>query len=95
MTTKREVSKMEENLTLGGKEKKPRKKESRRSFGQFVTDIFNEYKNEYQKIIWPNRQELIKSTILVIIITAIFALIIYVLDVILRNAHGLFIGLFS
>ena len=87
---------MDENLSLSnsGKERKIKKDNNKRSFKQFITDVFNEYKNEYQKIIWPSRKELIKQTILVITVCAIFAVIIYILDMGFSAGHRELIQLF-
>jgi len=88
---------MDENLSLSssgsGKSRKNRN-ENKRPPKQFFSDLYNEYKNEYLKIIWPSRQELIKQTIMVIVISAIFAVIICLLDVIFKFGHEEFVKLF-
>ena len=84
---------MDENLSLSGKNRKT-KNENRKTPKQFIVDIYNEYKNEYSKIIWPSRQELIRQTIMVITISAIFAAIICLLDLVFRIGHEEFVKFF-
>jgi preprotein translocase subunit SecE len=53
-----------------------------------IQRIFNYIKqvyNELRKVTWPTRSELINSTIVVIIVSAIVAVIIFVLDLIFSN----------
>ena len=48
-----------------------------------VGNFFNESKQELAKVNWPNRQELVGSTILVIVVTLILAVFVFVIDVVL------------
>jgi len=45
-----------------------------------IIDYIKQVYNEMRKVTWPTRSELINSTIVVIIISAIVAVIIFVLD---------------
>ena len=49
-------------------------------FGK-VGGFFSEAKQELQKVNWPTRQELIDSTILVIIVTAFLSVFIFIVDI--------------
>ena len=48
-------------------------------FGK-VGSFFSESKQELQKVNWPTRQELMDSTVLVIVVTAILAVFIFIVD---------------
>ncbi|KPK70066.1 hypothetical protein AMJ87_09420 [candidate division WOR_3 bacterium SM23_60] len=50
-----------------------------------IIDYIKQVYNEMRKVTWPTRSELINSTIVVIIISAIVALIIFVLDLLFSN----------
>ncbi|MCX7927863.1 MAG: preprotein translocase subunit SecE [Candidatus Omnitrophica bacterium] len=45
-----------------------------------VTNFLNEVKTELTKVSWPNRQELLGSTIVVIVLTAILTVFIFIVD---------------
>ncbi len=51
-------------------------------FGR-VGNFFNESKQELSKVNWPTREELIGSTVLVIVVTLIMAVIIFGIDLVL------------
>ena len=42
--------------------------------------LFAEVKGEFKKIVWPNRSELIKQTTTVIFVSAMFGVIIFLMD---------------
>ena len=50
-----------------------------------IIDYLKRVYTELRKVTWPTRSELINSTIVVIIISAIVALIIFILDTIFSN----------
>ncbi len=50
-----------------------------------IIDYIKQVYNEMRKVTWPTRSELINSTIVVIIISAIVAVIIFVLDTLFSN----------
>ena len=49
-------------------------------FGK-IGAFFGESKQELAKVNWPNREELVGSTVLVIVVTMIMALFIFLVDV--------------
>ncbi len=51
----------------------------------YVKEIWNEMK----KVAWPTRNELVNSTIVVIVISALMAVVIFVLDTIFSSALSL------
>lgn len=52
---------------------------------QKIIDYVKKVYLEMRKVTWPTRKELINSTIVVVIISAIVALIVFVLDTIFSN----------
>ncbi|MFH1655592.1 MAG: preprotein translocase subunit SecE [Candidatus Omnitrophota bacterium] len=55
--------------------------------GKFLTEA----KVELGKVSWPNRQELISSTWIIIVMTALLAIYIGILDLVLSKLLGLLI----
>jgi preprotein translocase subunit SecE len=53
-----------------------------------VVKFFKEVKVELGKVTWPNRQELIGSTIIVVVLSLIMAAYIGILDFILSSLFG-------
>lgn len=51
-------------------------------FGK-IGSFFSESKQELAKVNWPSRQELVGSTILVVVVTLILSALIFVIDLIL------------
>jgi len=66
-----------------GKSQKPSKK-NKESPGVRLQKWFHakqvEFTSEFKKIVWPSRQELLKETIVVIVVSLLFGLYITVLD---------------
>jgi len=56
-----------------------------------VIQFLKEVKNELKKVTWPNRKEVINSTIVVLIATAIITTFLYLVDVGLSRLVGLII----
>ncbi|MBN2619897.1 preprotein translocase subunit SecE [candidate division WOR-3 bacterium] len=52
---------------------------------QKIIDYVKKVYLEMRKVTWPTRKELVNSTIVVVIISAIVALIIFVLDTVFSN----------
>lgn len=50
-----------------------------------VTDFLREVKQELEKVSWSNRQELISSTFVIIVITALMAAFIGIIDLLLSK----------
>lgn len=53
--------------------------------GQYVKDVLN----EMRKVSWPTRSELLSSTIIVIIVSVITALVVFVFDTVFSSLLGL------
>lgn len=49
-----------------------------------VKSWFKGLKSEFKKIIWPDKESLAKQTVAVIIITAVLALVIALLDLVVK-----------
>jgi len=56
-----------------------------------VIQFFKEVKNELKKVTWPGRKEVINSTIVVLIATAVLTLFLYLVDVGLSKLVGMVI----
>ena len=56
-----------------------------------VTGVFHQYKAEFRKIVWPSRETLIKHTVTVVIVSAIFGAYIAVND----GVFGFFLRQFA
>lgn len=56
-----------------------------------VKSWFKGLKAEFKKIIWPDKQTLVKQTVAVIIITAVLSLIIALLDFVVKAGIGVII----
>ena len=59
-------------------------------FGK-VGSFFGESKQELAKVNWPNQQELVGSTLLVIVVTLILSAIIFAIDLVLSYLMGVII----
>lgn len=71
------------------KENKDNKKDSNK--GSF----FNDHKAEFKKIVWPSRQDLVKQTVTVIIVSLLVGAIIFGMDSIYNIAYTQFINLLA
>ena len=56
-----------------------------------IIQFLKEVKFELKKVTWPNRKEVINSTIVVIIATAIITIFLYLVDVGLSRLVGIII----
>jgi len=56
-----------------------------------VIDYLKKVYNEMRKVTWPTRSELINSTIVVIVISTMVAIIIFILDTIFASGLALII----
>ena len=52
---------------------------------QKITKFLNEVRQEMAKVSWPSRMELRGSTVIVIVVSMIFAVFIYAVDQVLSN----------
>jgi len=57
--------------------------------------IYTTYRGEFAKITWPGRPELIRKTITVAIVSALFGVYISVLDGLFGAAFSSFVGLLN
>ena len=55
---------------------------------------FDGLKAEFRKIIWPNRDDLIKKTGTVTIVSIVLGVIIAILDFLIQNGIDVLLGLF-
>jgi preprotein translocase subunit SecE len=56
-----------------------------------IIDYIKKIYTEMRKVTWPTRRELINSTIVVIVISAIVAVIIYILDLIFSKGLAIIV----
>lgn len=56
-----------------------------------IVNYLKEIWGEMRKVAWPSRNELVNSTIVVIVISTIVAVIIFVLDTIFARGLGIII----
>jgi preprotein translocase subunit SecE len=56
-----------------------------------IKRFISEVKVEMQKVAWPSRHELVGNTIVVIVSTALLAVFIGIVDLIISRAIGLFL----
>ncbi len=64
--------------------KKNKDKIQEQTFGQSVAAYFKGVKSEWYKITWPDKQQVLHETLIVIFVSAFFTLLIYFIDVILK-----------
>ncbi|MCK5032939.1 MAG: preprotein translocase subunit SecE [Calditrichia bacterium] len=56
-----------------------------------ITKFINDVKVEMAKVVWPTREELINSTMIVAVVGVLFTLFIFVADMILSRVIQLFL----
>lgn len=54
-----------------------------------ATGFFKGVRAEFKKIIWPNRQQLVQYTLVVVLMSIVLSLFVYGLDLLFRNGIGL------
>lgn len=77
-----------------GEEKKA-KTESKDSEKKGLKTSFKEFRGEFKKIIWPNRSELTKKTITVVVTSLSFGLLIFAMDTVFSFGYRTFIDLLT
>ena len=82
------------NETNETKEKQTDKKTEDKS-SKGLKASFKDFRGEFKKIIWPNRKELIKSTITVAVTSLFMGAIIFVMDTIYSFGYTAFIDLLT
>ena len=58
-------------------------------------EFFKEVKAEYKKVSFPSRQEVVGTTVVVLIACAIFAVYLWVADILILRMYQFVIGIFS
>jgi len=59
-----------------------------------LINYFSESYRELKKVSWPDRKELLKSTLIVLVIVAITAILVFLFDTIFTWLTGLFYNFF-
>ncbi len=88
---KDEQNDSKETKKTDNEKKSKTKNEDKKSLG----DSFREFRGEFKKIIWPNRTELTKKTITVIVTSLSFGLIVFIMDTIFSFGYTTFIDLLT
>lgn len=65
------------------------KEEKKVSFQEGMKNYFKGVKAEWGKISWPQRQQIMVETGIVIVVVAIFTFAVYLLDIIFQGILGL------
>lgn len=60
-----------------------KQKEQEKSFKDSLITYFKGVRSEWFKITWPDRQQILHETLIVIVVTAFVTLVIYLIDLIL------------
>ena len=55
-------------------------KAQKKKSGNRITRYFREVKSEMKKVVWPTKNQVVKNTLIVLAVVAIFGVIIYGLD---------------
>lgn len=58
------------------------------SFTEQLKDYFKGVKSEWHKVTWPDKQQTLHETLIVIVITAFVTMLIFLIDVVLRFIIG-------
>ena len=53
--------------------------------GQEVFGFLKEAQSEVKKVVWPNRQETVQTTLFVLVVVVIFAILLWLLDLLLSS----------
>ena len=63
--------------------------ETQKDFKQKVITYFKGVKNEWSKVSWPTRKQVLVETVIVLIVVAFFTLVVYFMDIIFKALLGL------
>jgi len=88
--SKIEASKSSSNNSVTGKSE-TKKKDPKKEKGK-IASIISTYRGEFRQIVWPSRPELVRKTITVVVISALFGVYIAVLDGLLSWGFTGFVG---
>lgn len=70
--------------------RKPAQK--RASFLKSIANYFSDVKSELRKVTWPNREEIVTSTLVVVVVVIAFTLFIGIVDEIFIRLIKFFLG---
>ena|GEM_PF-82888 len=90
LKAKEESKTKEETKTTSKKDSKKSSKET-----DTLKDKFGGVKAEFKRIIWPTREALIKSVITVIVVSLMFGVIIFGMDVVFQTGYTKLYGVFN
>lgn len=80
----------------GKTEKRPgfvaRAKAAVKGLGERIVKFFRDTKSELKKVVWPSKADVKSNTIVVLVVVAIAAVVMIVLDAIFGGLLGLIIG---
>ena len=83
------MSENNKDLTTSQKTEKVQKKESKPGIFQRAAKWLHELKVEAKKVVWPNKQTVIKNTVVVIIALIVLCAVVTVLDVVFGGIRDL------
>lgn len=81
------VAKDQQSQPIPGKKSKKAQLQEP-SFGEQVKEYFKGVRSEWHKVTWPDKQQTLHETLIVIVVTAFITLLIFFIDVILRFLIG-------
>lgn len=86
---------MEETKVVSSSSKTPAKKKAKKD-GVFskIADFFTGVKAEFGKIIWPTKDDIIKQTTAVVVVSAICCALIAVLDIVFEYGVNFITSIF-
>ncbi len=87
---KKEKKKAREGKVIPFVAKKPTRR--RANIFRSVVNYFSDVKSELKKVTWPNRQEIITSTIVVVVVVIAFTLFIGIIDEVFIRLVKFFLG---
>jgi preprotein translocase subunit SecE len=69
--------------------KSDKKKSDKPGFFEKIKKFFKNLKSEFKKIVWPNRSQLVKQTIAVLLISLLLGAFIWLIDLGAKSLIGL------
>jgi len=57
-----------------------------------ISSFLREVRGEFSRVSWPTREELVNSTSVVLVFSALFAIFIGIFDLIISFIWGIFLG---
>ena len=84
---------MADKKTKAAGEKKNAKKSGKPNFFERVGRYFRDTKGEWKRIVWPSKKTVINNTIVVLVVVAITAAVVWGLDAIFSLVRSLLISI--